>query len=158
MTLFDAAVALAIAVGIAGIVVPVLPGMLLITAALITWGFQVGGSTAWTVTGIALALIVLGSVVKYAVPGRSLKRSGIPSESLLVGALLGIIGFFVVPVIGIVLGFVLGIYLTEARRVGVGAARGTTWAALKAAGLSILIEFCAAVAAAAVWAVGVVLT
>jgi len=158
VTLLDVLVALAIAVGIVGIVVPILPGTLLVGAAIVIWAVQVGGAAAWTLTALAVALLVIGGVVKYAVPGRHLKRSGVPNQSLLIGAVLGIVGFFVVPVIGIVLGFVLGIYLAEARRVGVDAARGTTWAALKAAGLSVVIEFVAAVLAATAWAAAVVLT
>ena len=92
------------------------------------------------------------------VPARQLKRTGVPNASLAVGAVLGIVGFFVVPVIGIVLGFALGIYLAEARRVGPSPARGTTWAALRAVGISLLIEVTAAVLAALTWAVAVVLT
>ena len=34
-------------------------------------------------------LLVMGSVVKYLLPGRQLKASGVPSRTLLVGALLG---------------------------------------------------------------------
>lgn len=158
MTILDVVVALAIAIGIVGIVVPVLPGTLLVAAAVAIWAFQTGGATAWALATVALLLLLAGGVVKYAVPGRRLQRSGVPASSLAVGALLGIVGFFVVPIIGIVLGFVLGIYLAEVRRVGIERARATTWLAVKAAGLSVLIEFVAAVSAAIAWAIAVVLT
>jgi hypothetical protein len=55
-------------------------------------------------------------------------------------------------------GFVLGIYLAEYRRLGGRAAWPSTVHALKAVGLSILIELVAAVAATCVWVTGVVLT
>ena len=32
---------------------------------------------------------------------------------MLAGALLGIVGFFVIPVVGLVIGFVVGVYLAE---------------------------------------------
>ena len=77
---------------------------------------------------------------------------------MLAGGALGVVGFFVVPVIGAVLGFVLGVYLSELQRVGAGPAWPATKAALKAVGLSVLIELAAAVLAASVWAVGAVVT
>ena len=40
--------------------------------------------------------------------------------------LLGVVGFFVVPVVGLFLGFVLGVYLAELRRVGAAAAWPST--------------------------------
>ena len=52
-------------------------------------------------------------------------------------------GFFVVPVVGLVLGFVAGVYAAERRRVGVEAAWPSTLAALRAVGLCILIELAA---------------
>ena len=63
-----------------------------------------------------------------------------------------------VPVVGLLLGFVAGVYAAERRRVGHDAAWPSTLAALRAAGLSILIELAAAVLAAATWVVGVVVT
>ncbi len=158
MTLVEIAVAIAIAAGLAGMIVPILPGAVLIAAAILVWALEVGGSTAWIVFGVALALLVLGSVVKFLVPGRRLQAAGVPNRSLWAGAGLGVVGFFVIPVIGIFVGFVLGIYLAEWQRVGRDAAWPSTKHALKATGLSILIELAAGVLAAAAWAVGVVLT
>ncbi|WP_216656575.1 DUF456 domain-containing protein [Nocardioides marmotae] len=158
MSLLEVLVALAILVGIIGIVVPVLPGTLLVLAAVLVWTIQVGGATAWSVLAVATALLALGAVVKYAVPGRRLKDAGIPGSTLVVGGLLGVVGFFVVPVVGLLLGFVLGVYLAEHRRVGPALAWPSTKHALRAAGLSLLIELLAALAAAAVWVVGVVAT
>jgi hypothetical protein len=97
-------------------------------------------------------------VVKYLVPGRRLKASGVPTRTLLVGGVLGFVGFFVVPVVGLLIGFVLGVYLAERARVGAARAWPSTVAALQAVGFSILIELVAAVLAAAVWAVGVTVT
>jgi hypothetical protein len=84
-----------------------------------------------------------------------MKREGIPVGTLLLGAVLGVVGFFVVPVVGLVLGFVLGVYLSELFRLGPERAWPATRAALKAVGLSLLIELVASLAAAATWAVGV---
>ncbi len=158
MTGVEVLVALAIAVGLVGVIVPILPGSLLVLGAVLVWAWDVGSSTAWIVFAVATTFIAVGSIVKYVVPGRRLKENEIPSSTLLVGALLGIVGFFVIPVIGLLIGFVLGVYLAELRRVGSDAAWPATKHALRAVGLSILIELVASLCAAATWALGVVLT
>jgi hypothetical protein len=61
-------------------------------------------------------------------------------------------------VVGVFVGFVLGVYLAEHRRVGRDAAWPSTRHALKAVGISILIELAAALVATFVWVAGVVAT
>jgi uncharacterized protein YqgC (DUF456 family) len=151
-------VALAIAVGIAGIIVPVLPGTVLVLGAILVWAVQVGTSTGWIVFAVATVLLAGGTVVKYLVPGRRLKSSGVPNRTLLVGALVGFIGFFVIPVIGLLIGFVLGVYVAERARVGAALAWPSTREALRAVGVSILIELVAALLATVAWVAGVVVT
>ena len=158
MSLTEVVVALAIAVGLVGILVPVLPGSILILGAIMVWALQVGGGTAWTVFAVAALILVAGGVIKYLVPNRRLKDAGIPASTQWVGAALGIVGFFVIPVVGLFVGFVLGVYLAEHRRVGSAAAWPSTRHALRAVGLSILIEMVAGVAATFVWIAGVLAT
>jgi len=158
VTSVDLLAGLAIAVGLVGILVPVLPGSVLIVGGALGWAVVTGGATAWTVFGVVAAIVVAGAVVKYVVPSRRLGVVGIPASTQLAGGVLGLVGFFVVPVVGLVLGFVAGVYLAELRRVGSGQAWPSTWHALKAAGLAIVIELAAGVAAAVVWAAGVVAT
>jgi uncharacterized protein len=154
----DVLTGIAIAIGIVGIVVPLLPGSLLVGAAIVAWAAYVGGTTAWLLAGSAVAVLLVGMVVKYAVPGRALKVQGIPGRTLAAGAVLGVVGFFVVPVVGLLLGFVLGVYLSEVQRLGRQAAWPATRAALRAVGLSLLIETVAAVVAAGVWLTAAVVT
>lgn len=154
--LLTVAVALAIAVGLVGIVVPVLPGSVLVLAAILVWALEVGTGGAWVVFGLAATFLVLGTVVKYAVPGRRLKASGVPGSTMLVGGLLGVVGFFVIPVVGLFVGFVVGVYLAERHRLGSAEAWPSTRSALRAVGLSVLIELLAGLLAAATWVVGVV--
>lgn len=158
MSATEILVALAIAVGIAGVIIPVLPGTVLVLGAILVWAVQVGTSTGWIVFAVATVLLAAGTVVKYLVPGRQLKSSGVPNRTLLVGALVGFIGFFVIPVIGLLIGFVLGVYVAERARVGAALAWPSTKSALRAVGVSILIELVAALLAAGAWAVGVVIT
>ena len=151
-------VALAIAVGLVGILVPILPGSVLVLGAVLVWAWYVGGTTAWAVFAVVAVLLVAGGVVKYLVPGRRLKEVGVPASTQWIGALVGVVGFFVIPVVGLFIGFVAGVYLAELRRVGSPAAWPSTKHALRAVGLSILIELVAAVAATLVWVGGVLAT
>ncbi|WP_395695293.1 DUF456 domain-containing protein [Nocardioides sp.] len=158
MTAADLIAGLVIAVGLVGILVPVLPGSVLVVAGVLGWAVAEGGTTAWVVLAVVVLLVGLGTVVKYAVPGRRLQVAGIPATTQWIGVLLGVVGFFVVPVVGLFLGFVLGVYLAELARVGSARAWPSTVHSLKAVGLSIVIELAAAVAATCVWVAGVVVT
>lgn len=158
MSATEIIVAVVIALGIAGIIVPVLPGTILVLGAVLVWALEIATTTGWAVFAACAALLVGGSIVKYLVPGRRLKASGVPNRTLLFGALLAFVGFFVVPVIGMFIGFVLGIYLAERTRLGAAGAWPSTVHALKAVGVSILIELVAAFLAAVTWAVGVAVT
>ena len=158
VTAVEIVVAIAIAVGMLGILVPVLPGVLLVLAAIVVWATELQTRTGWLVCAVAVLFLAVGAVAKYAVPGRQLKNAGIPATTQWAGVALGVAGFFVIPVVGLFLGFVVGMYLAEWRRLGAGAAWPSTRAALGSLGLMVLIEFASAVLAAATWAVGVVVT
>lgn len=158
MELGDVVAAAAIAVGLIGIVLPLLPGTLLIAASVVVWALVVGETTGWLVAGTAVAVLAVGTLAKYLLPGRHLKGLGIPTRTLVSGGVLAIVGFFVVPVVGLVLGFVLGVYLSEARRIGTDAAWPATKATVRAVGISILIELAAGATAAFIWFVGAVTT
>lgn len=151
-------VALAIAVGLATTVVPVLPGTLIVGGAILLWATETGGTTAWLVFAAAAVLLAAGAVAKYLLPGRRLKDAGIPMSTQLAGAAVGFVGFFVVPLVGLLLGFVLGVFVAEWARLGHRRAWPSTRHALRAAGLSILIELLVGLLAAAVWLVGVAIT
>jgi uncharacterized protein YqgC (DUF456 family) len=148
---------LLVVVGLFGIVVPVLPGSVLVALGIGIWAGENGSGLAWATFAVAVACLLVGAVVKYAVPGRRLKAA-VPTSTLLVGGLAAVVGFFVIPVVGVLVGFPIGIYLAERLRVGADGAWPSTRAALRAVGVSILIELAAAVAATAVWVVGLALT
>jgi uncharacterized protein YqgC (DUF456 family) len=145
-----------IALGLVGVLVPVLPGLALAWGAVLVWSLVEQSTVGWVVLGVASVLLVAGTVVKYVVPGRRLRRAGVPWSSTALGGVLGVVGFFVIPVVGLLLGFVLGVYLAERQRLGAhGPAWRSTRQALAAAGWSMLIELVAGMAMAATWLAGV---
>ncbi len=158
MTATDLIVGLAILVGIAGIIVPVLPGTLLILGAILVWAAEVQTSTAWVVFSVAATFLVIGGIAKYVVPRGRMRDAGVPTRTMLLGAAGALVGFFVIPYVGLFVGFVGGIYLAERQRLGPEQAWPSTTHALRAVGISILIELAAAVLAAATWTVGVIVT
>lgn len=141
---------LAMFVGIVGIVVPVLPGSATIAVSALIWAIVMGTGTGWTAFAAITVLVALGMAAGWVLTGRRLKERGIPNRSLLAGGILAVVGFFVVPIIGLLLGFVAGLWAAEWQRLGEARkAWDTSWAAIKAAGIGILIEFgCAALALA----------
>ena len=158
MSLTEFLVGVAIAVGLIGVVVPILPGSVLVLVAVLLWAIWLGTATGWVVFAVAAAFLLAGTIVKYAVPGRQLKDAGIPASTQWTGVALAVPGFFVIPVVGLFVGFVAGVYLAERHRLGAGAAWPSTRSALRAVGVSILIELAAAVLAASTWVVGVAAT
>ncbi|MGZ4807320.1 MAG: DUF456 domain-containing protein [Ilumatobacteraceae bacterium] len=152
-------VALGIAVGLIGIVVPILPGALLVAAAILAWAVIENNIAAWVTFGVAAVLIAISTVIKYTWPVNRMRAAEVRTSSLVLGGVLGIIGFFVIPVLGLVVGFVLGIYLAElANRHDQRLAWTSTKHALKGVALSMFIELTGALLATAAWAFGVYLT
>ncbi len=136
-----------------GVVLPVLPGTMLALAALLVWAIVTGGGTAWLAFVVMVLIIGVGQVLKFLLPHRSLSAEGVPGRSILIGGLAAIAGFLVLPVVGLILGFVVGLYAAEHVRLRDAiAARRSTWLAMKATGFSMLIELAALLAAASVWA------
>lgn len=150
----DVLVGVVIAIGLLGTIVQILPGATVVGVAVAIWGAVEGGSLGWTVFGIAVGLTLLGYLLQYLVPGRFMLKRGVPGRSLLVGAVLAVIGFFVIPVIGLFVGFIGGIFLAEYLRLrDVATAWPATVNALKAAGLAILTELTIALFIAGAWGV-----
>jgi uncharacterized protein YqgC (DUF456 family) len=152
-------VALAIAIGLIGIVVPLLPGTLLVFGAIAVWAVVENNVTGWVTLGVVAALLAVATLIKYMWPMRRMRAADVRTLSLVAGAVLGIIGFFVIPVVGLVIGFVLGVYLAElANRREQRLAWTSTKHALKGVALSVGVELCGALLATVVWVAGVYLT
>ncbi|CAG7572934.1 hypothetical protein FB554_1077 [Barrientosiimonas humi] len=151
--------ALLIAVGIVGLVIPILPGLIITLLGVGIWALERQDTAGWVVLGICTLIAAVGWMVQYAVPGRRMKAAGVPTPVLLVGAVAGVIGFFVIPVVGLFVGFVLGVLVVEnARLRSWSAAWRQTKIALRGVIMSIGIELAAAVLVAVTWVIGLLVT
>jgi uncharacterized protein YqgC (DUF456 family) len=147
---------LAILVGVAGTIIPVLPGSILIGLSLLAWAIWGGAGTAgWVVFGVGIVFVLAGMVASAVLTGRKLREHRIPSRSVVAGLAAGVVGMFVIPVVGLFVGFAAGLLLSELLRTrNFGTATASSWAALKATGLGMLVEFGLACLAASTWVIG----
>ncbi|MCC3275300.1 DUF456 domain-containing protein [Arthrobacter sp. zg-Y20] len=148
--------ALVIAVGLTGIVVPVLPGSILIIIALLGWAYGVQSPAGWWTFGIGAVLLVAGMLASTFLTGRQLKERKIPTRSIVAGVVLGVVGMFTIPAVGLFVGFAVGLLLSEwLRQRDLRTAWSSSLATLKAMGIGILAELALALTAGGIWGAGV---
>ncbi|SDS70776.1 hypothetical protein SAMN04489751_2649 [Brevibacterium sandarakinum] len=149
---------LAILVGCLGIIVPILPGSILIGIAVLVWAIVIGGPMAWIVFAIVAVFVAAGMSASLVLTGRKLKDMEVPNKSVLLGGFLGIVGFFVIPVLGLPIGFIAGLYLAEYLRIKEAKeAWDSSWESLKAIGIGAAIEFLLALVAAITFGIGILI-
>ncbi|MGW7195913.1 DUF456 domain-containing protein [Streptomyces chryseus] len=143
--------------GLLGVLVPGVPGQAIVWAAVLWWALEDKTVLAWGVLIGATGLLLLDQALKPLLPARRPQESGAPQRTLMVGGIAGIAGFFLLPVVGALLGFVGGIYGVERARLG---SHGGGWAStrtvMRAIGYRVLVELFACLLVTGTW-VGVVL-
>lgn len=155
--LLTISVALAMAVGIFGTVFPFVPGLPIVWGAALVYGLLAGfGPIGWTCFAIISILFVAGMAAGVMLPKKSLDAVGAPRSTMLAGLALGLIGFFVVPVVGLPLGAALGVWLAERARLASGSAAWTsTRSLLIGFGAGAVAQLGAGFAMALVWGIWV---
>ncbi len=149
---------LLLVVGLVGIVVPVVPGLLLAVGATLLWAYLHPAPGAWVVFWIAVVLYAAGVLTQYLLPGRTMRREGVRTSTMILAVMLGIVGFFVIPVVGAIVGFVVGIFLVElTRRQDSAAAWASTKVALVAVVHSMGIELLAGLGIVLTWVLGLII-
>lgn len=130
-----------IVIGLAGLVLPFVPGPAVIWLSCLAWawadGFQkVGWPTLTIIT--AMAVVAQGSDLVMGALGA--RRSGVPIGTLVASSVASVVGFFVFNFPGAVLGAAVAILVVETRRLG-----GDWRSALKT-GKALLIAYVLALA------------
>lgn len=139
--------------GLVGIVVPLVPGLALIWGAALIWAAEEGGATAWIVLGIMSMLAVAGLLAGSLLPAHRASSAGAPGWVLAAGGVGMVVGFFVIPVVGVVVGGPLGIFLAELLRVhDLRIAGRTTRETLVGFGLGFAAQLAVGVVMVALWA------
>lgn len=134
-------VGLVMLLGVVGVLVPGVPGSWLVWSAVLWWALKDPQPVAWGVLVAATVALLLSRVVRWALPPRRLRGSGATPRMAVYAGVGAFVGFFLVPVVGAIPGFMGGIYLCERLRLG---RRGEAMAALRTAmrsgGSSVLTE------------------
>ena len=146
---------LVMAVGLAGTLLPFIPGLPLIWLAALGFGLIEGfGPPGWIAMILITLLMAGGVTAKVVLPQRRASTAGAPKATLTFAAITGVVGFFVIPVVGLPLGAILGVLAAERRRTGDWtAARHSTKQVVIGFGLGTLVEMGAGIAMIACWVV-----
>lgn len=146
---------LLLAVAVLGTIFPILPGSVLTIITLVAWAWILGSTASWTAGIIGAVLAVIGMSASLVLTGRKMRRERIPRGPVLIGVLFAVIGMFLIPVVGLFVGFAGGLLGAEwARRKDLPAAWRASWEAMKSMGLGMIIEFFCACLAASAFAIG----
>jgi len=153
--LFTTLVAAVMLVGLAGVLVPVLPGLALIWAAALVYGLEVGFGPGGVLVMVVLTILVgVGALLGVVLPKRAAAESGASGRTQLVGFVGAVIGFFAIPVVGVVVGALIGVLLAEyADKGNWPDARSATIGVAKGFGLSTLAQLAIGFTMIAVWTV-----
>ena len=112
--LLEVVVAALIVVGLVGTVIPVLPGLVLVWVAIAGWALLDGGGwVRWSLVVVCAALAVVGYVLGTVLPSRRASDAGAPGWVVFGGAVGMVVGFFMIPVVGLIVGGVVGVFLAE---------------------------------------------
>jgi uncharacterized protein len=148
---------LLLAVAAIGAVYPVLPGSLLAIVTPIVWAWIMGSSAAWIAAVIGSLLAAAGWSASAVLTGRKLKQQQIPRRSIAVAVVSAVAGMFLIPVVGLFVGFGGGLLVSEyVRRRDFRSSLKSSVETLKATGIGVLVEFGMVCLVASVWMIGVI--
>ncbi|WP_328320565.1 DUF456 domain-containing protein [Streptomyces sp. NBC_00388] len=146
------AVGLVMLLGLVGVLVPGVPGPAIVWAAVAWWALTDTTGLAWGILAGATALLLLSQALRPLLPTRRPKEAGVPRRTVYTGGAAGIVGFFVVPVLGGIAGFVGGIYGAERVRLGSHRAGwASTRTVMRAIGTALLVELLACLSVTGAW-------
>ncbi len=103
-----------ILIGVVGIVIPILPGMILVWLTLLAyaWVTDFAIITPWIFAGLTLVALVTG-LASIWMPYLGAKKTGAAKRAIFLGFVGAIIGTFITPLIGTIIGYAVGILIGE---------------------------------------------
>lgn len=148
---------LGILVGLVGIVVPILPGSIVVWLA--TAGTLLAhraDAAAWMLVVVLAALSLGGSLATVVLPARTGMAGGAARSSFALAGIGAVLGFFLLPVLGFVVGALVGLFLGERLRFGAtDPAVRSTGRVLRSYGIGVLVDLAAAITMVVIWVIAV---
>ena len=152
-------IGLCMATGLLGTIIPILPGIILMWATGLTWTIMDGGGwMRWLLFTFMTILTIIATLASVKIPAKKISQLETPRGTLIVASLFGMAGFFVIPVLGLPIGFILGIFLwnlihsREFHR-----ALQTTWQSAKSFGQVALIQLLCGLGIVGMWLIGLLI-
>ncbi|MFJ6571157.1 DUF456 domain-containing protein [Streptomyces sp. NPDC091292] len=143
--------------GLCGVLVPGVPGSWLVWASVLWWALQDPRRPTWAFFVGATLVLLVSQAVRWQLPPRRLRQSGATHRMAVWAGCGALVGFFVVPVLGGILGFIGGIYVSERLRLGGhGEAVTAVRTAMRAGGWSVLAELFACLLIFGAWLAAVI--
>jgi uncharacterized protein len=100
--------------GLFGLLIPVLPGLVIIWVAALGYGIASGfGTLGWIMFIIMTLLMIAGSLIDNVLMGTQARQSGASWVSIAAALVFGIAGNFVLPVIGGLIAALLALFIAE---------------------------------------------
>ena len=145
-------------VGMVGVLIPVLPGLAVVwLVGVITLLWQDLDTVGWAVSAWLSLLLVLGTLATVWFPARRGREAGAPSSTFAAAVFGAVVGFFVLPVLGFLVGALTGLLLAERARLGEWQrARASTLEVLRAYGTGVLVELVLGLVMVGSWLVAVI--
>jgi hypothetical protein len=104
--------------GLVSLLIPLIPGIIIIWLAALVYGILAGFGLAGIIIFVLLTIMMLGSIfLDEVIIGASAKAQGASWLAVAVATVAGVIGTFLLPPFGGLLGAVIGIFLVEMIRV-----------------------------------------
>jgi uncharacterized protein YqgC (DUF456 family) len=101
-------------VGVVGLIIPILPGLVIIWLAGLVYGILSGFTTAgWILFGLMTLLMAVGSVVDNVIMGASARQKGASWLAIGVSMLLAVVGSILLPPFGGLILALLGLFGLE---------------------------------------------
>lgn len=105
-----------ILVGIVGVVVPILPGMLLVWFTVLVYAWRTGFETVgWPSIVLITMIAVVTGLSNIWLPLLGAQKTGAAKRALFLGVVGAIVGTFFIPlpILGTVIGYAVGVFLGE---------------------------------------------
>jgi uncharacterized protein YqgC (DUF456 family) len=152
-------IGLLMAIGLVGVIMPFLPGLPIIWGAALLYGFLTDfGALGWTAMTAITLLGALGIAASYVIPERAGAASGASRSTRLLAGVTGVVGFFVIPIIGFPIGACAGVLLAQYRQTAdFNEATRATVNVLKGFGIGMVAELGTGLVMVLVWAAWAVL-
>ncbi len=105
-----------ILLGVVGIIIPILPGMLLVWFTVIVYAWRTGfESIGWASISIITIIALITGLSNLWLPLLGAKKIGAARMAIFLGVIGAILGTFIIPIplLGTVIGYAIGVFLGE---------------------------------------------